>query len=132
MSPGELLDRLTILEIKGERFRDEAKRTTSLAERQALEGIWEETVRDLEAFQDRRRELKAVNESLWQTEDDLRNCERGGEFGERFVALARSVYRLNDQRAALKRQVNELLGSSCGEQKQYGEACSEVASTGLT
>ncbi len=64
-------------------------------------------------------ELKAVNEVLWGIEDDIRLCERDEDFGPRFIALARSVYRTNDRRAALKRQVNELLGSKLIEEKSY-------------
>ena len=64
-------------------------------------------------------ELKAVNEARWQIEDEIRLCERDEDFGPRFVALARSVYRTNDRRAALKRQINELLGSKLIEEKSY-------------
>jgi hypothetical protein len=64
-------------------------------------------------------ELKGVNEKLWRIEDDIRLCERDEDFGTRFIALARSVYRTNDRRAALKRQVNELLGSRLIEEKSY-------------
>ena len=63
--------------------------------------------------------MKAVNEVLWDAEDALRACEREGDFGPRFVELARSVYRKNDERAALKRRVNELLGAPWGDQKEY-------------
>ena len=64
-------------------------------------------------------ELKAVNEARWQIEDEIRRCERDEDFGPRFVALARSVYRTNDRRAALKHQINELLGSKLIEEKSY-------------
>ena len=63
--------------------------------------------------------LRAVNEALWQIEDDIRACERQQDFGPRFVDLARSVYRTNDERAALKRHINELLGAALVEQKHY-------------
>jgi hypothetical protein len=63
--------------------------------------------------------LKQVNEELWDIEDHIRLCERAGDFGPRFVELARSVYRTNDRRADLKRQVNTLLGSRLGDEKQY-------------
>jgi hypothetical protein len=65
-------------------------------------------------------ELKAVNARLWEIEDKLRGCEAAGEFGDDFIALARSVYRENDHRAALKRRVSELLGSAIIEEKSYG------------
>jgi hypothetical protein len=64
-------------------------------------------------------ELKAVNGRLWDIEEEIRLCERGQEFGPRFIGLARSVYRENDQRARLKREVNELLGSRLVEEKSY-------------
>jgi len=63
--------------------------------------------------------LQAVNEILWVIEDDIRVCERNGDFGPRFIELARSVYRNNDRRSALKRQINELLGSRIVEEKEY-------------
>ena len=63
--------------------------------------------------------LKAVNESLWDIEDRIRDCERAGDFGAAFIALARSVYRTNDERAGLKRRINELLGSELFEEKSY-------------
>ena len=65
-------------------------------------------------------ELKAVNAALWEAEDELRRCVRDGDFGGRFVELARSVYTRNDERAALKRRVNELTGTPFGEQNEYG------------
>ena len=64
-------------------------------------------------------ELKAVNEALWRIEDDIRECERATDFGDRFVELARSVYITNDRRAALKREINDLLGSRIVEEKLY-------------
>ena len=66
-------------------------------------------------------DLRAVNEALWQIEDDVRDCERHRDFGPRFVELARSVYHTNDRRAELKRRVNELLGSRIVEEKAYAE-----------
>ncbi|MDX1485026.1 MAG: DUF6165 family protein, partial [Alphaproteobacteria bacterium] len=66
-----------------------------------------------------RAELKAINEKLWEIEDDIRDCERHGDFGEKFIALARSVYRTNDQRVAVKRRINEALGSDLMDEKSY-------------
>ena len=66
--------------------------------------------------------MKAVNEALWQIEDEIRLCERDDDFGPRFIALARSVYRTNDRRAALKRQINERLGSQLIEEKSYASS----------
>ena len=64
-------------------------------------------------------ELKSINESLWRVEDEIRACERDGDFGPRFIELARSVYQTNDRRAAVKRRINERLGSEIVEEKSY-------------
>jgi hypothetical protein len=71
-----------------------------------------------------RAELRTVNEKLWDVEDALRVCECRTDFGENFVELARSVYRLNDERSALKRRINTLLGSTLQEEKSYGKQAS--------
>jgi hypothetical protein len=64
-------------------------------------------------------ELRAINEELWEIEDRIRDCEKSGDFGPRFIALARSVYRANDRRAAVKRRINEASGSEIVEEKSY-------------
>ena len=66
-------------------------------------------------------ELRRINERLWEIEDDIRDCERNRDFGDRFVELARAVYRTNDRRAAAKRSVNDLLGSELVEEKDYAD-----------
>lgn len=119
VSAGELLDKLTILRIKDERMTDEAKRRNVRAELTRLEAVRREDLPamvELEALVER---LKAVNERLWEVEDEIRECERAGDFGERFVALARAVYHENDRRAAIKREINHLLGSALVEEKSY-------------
>jgi tetratricopeptide (TPR) repeat protein len=120
VSAGELLDKITILEIKSERIRDPAKLGNVRAELAALEGARRALPGSPEVAA-LAAELKAVNEALWQIEDDIRGCERAGDFGPRFVALARAVYRSNDRRAALKRRVNELSGSRLVEEKSYAD-----------
>jgi hypothetical protein len=119
VAPGELLDKISILQIKSERMTDPAKlgpvRRELAALRQAEEGIGPRSG-ELERLA---AELKAVNEALWDIEDELRRCERAGDFGPGFVELARSVYRRNDERAALKRRINGVLGAPFGEQKAY-------------
>jgi hypothetical protein len=122
VSPGELLDRCSILEIKAERFRDESKRAQARAELAALEPARDAASGSSEELTRLASELKAVNAALWEAEDELRRCEYDADFGERFVALARSVYTRNDERAALKRRVNELTRSPLGEQKEYTAA----------
>jgi tetratricopeptide (TPR) repeat protein len=119
ISAGELIDKITILEIKSERIRDAAKLGHVRAELAALltaNGCCSHPSAELTALRD---ELRSVNEALWTVEDELRLCEQNQDFGSRFVALARSVYRHNDRRAVLKRQINVLLGSRLIEVKSY-------------
>lgn len=119
VSPGELIDKITILEIKAERIADPAKLP---AVRYALERLSETRDAALPSGDERDRltaALKAVNEALWEIEDEIRDCERAQDFGPRFVALARSVYRTNDRRADLKRALDELYGSAMTEVKSY-------------
>jgi len=119
IAPGELIDKITILEIKRDRMADKVKLAHVRAELAALESARDRSLAPSEPLARLTAELRAVNEALWQVEDDLRACERAGDFGPRFVELARSVYRRNDDRAALKRRINELLGAAFSEQKSY-------------
>jgi hypothetical protein len=119
IAPGELIDKITILEIKRARIADDAKLAHVRAELAALEAARDRALAPSDELARLTAELRAVNEALWQVEDDLRACERAADFGPRFVELARSVYRRNDERAALKRQINELLGAAFSEQKSY-------------
>lgn len=119
VAPGEIIDKLTILEIKRERIADEAKRRNVSYE-------WDVLTRDLVAavpatpeLEALRAKLKEINLTLWVIEDDIRDCERAKDFGTKFVELARAVYFTNDQRAAVKRQINELLNSAIIEEKSY-------------
>jgi hypothetical protein len=111
IAPGELIDKITILEIKGERITDAAKRHHVGTELALLVAARDCTVPGSAELTRFETGLKDVNEALWQSEDEIRLGERDEDFGPRFIALARSVYRANDRRAALKRQINELLGS---------------------
>lgn len=120
VSPGELVDKITILEIKLARLSDAAALANVRREHDSLE---RERAR-LPASAELARlaaDLKAVNEALWAIEDDIRDCERAKDFGGKFVELARSVYRNNDRRAALKREINVLLGSTIVEEKSYSK-----------
>ena len=119
-SLGELIDKITILRIKAERIGEPEKlanvrRELNLLERSAREGG--ASVPPIDLLTD---QLALVNERLWTIEDALRSCEREGDFGSRFVALARSVYCENDTRAAIKRAINTLAGSALVEEKSYG------------
>jgi tetratricopeptide (TPR) repeat protein len=119
IAPGELLDKITILQIKSERIAEPQKLDNVRRELAVLEAARDRALRSSAELQELTAELKRTNEALWQVEDDLRRCEREQDFGGRFVELARSVYRHNDHRAALKRRINDLLGSFLKEEKAY-------------
>lgn len=118
VSWGELIDKITILQIKAERITDEAKRANVERELSLLNERLA-PVADHQGVIAITKDLRAVNTALWEIEDDIRDCERDGDFGPRFVALARSVYVTNDKRAELKRQINVELGSEIIEEKSY-------------
>ncbi len=119
VSPGELLDKLTILLIKKERIAEKKKRGNIVRELGCLETVYSKQVQQSAELSQLFSELKTVNETLWDIEDDIRCCERHGDFGSGFVELARSVYKTNDRRARLKQRINELLDSELVEEKSY-------------
>lgn len=119
IGPGELLDKIAILEIKHARIADPAKLAAVRTELDALLEARDSCLSPTRRLTELADELKAVNEAIWDAEDAIRDCECQGEFGARFIALARSVYRQNDRRAAIKRQVNEALHARIVEQKSY-------------
>jgi len=119
IAPGELIDKITILEIKLARMDDAAKLANVRIERDTLAAARDANLPPSDRLDGLTAELRAVNERLWEIEDDIRQCERAGDFGPRFVELARSVYITNDRRAALKRAINEALGSRLVEEKSY-------------
>ena len=121
ISPGELLDKITILRIKSARMSDAAKLVNVRAELAELEKTWTDAVGTTAGLADEERALQAVNERLWVIEDDIRDCERAKDFGPKFVELARAVYHQNDRRAELKREINLLLGSQIIEEKSYAK-----------
>ncbi|MGH6620077.1 MAG: DUF6165 family protein [Alphaproteobacteria bacterium] len=121
VSPGELLDRISILEIKAERIEDPAKLKNIRHELGLYRDIRQSLIPGGAAIEALIRDLKAVNEILWEVEDEIRACEANRDFGSGFVELARSVYRTNDRRAAIKREINTLCGSSIIEEKSYTE-----------
>jgi uncharacterized coiled-coil protein SlyX len=119
VSPGELFDRISILEIKQERMRVAEQLNNiefELGRLREAQSRLPKFAAKIRRLADR---LKSVNESLWDIEDEIRGCEAAQSFGPRFIELARSVYRENDQRAALKREINDLLGSAIVEEKSY-------------
>lgn len=119
VSYGEVLDKITILEIKSERIMDEAKLKNIRRELDELNRTWADSGLDHPELPRLKASLKAVNESLWDIEDAIRVKESRSEFDDEFIRLARSVYVENDQRAAIKKDINLLLGSDLIEEKSY-------------
>jgi hypothetical protein len=119
ISPGDLFDRITILDIKSRRINDPDKLRNVHTEHAALVAVQKASIVETAYLASLVHELQAVNESLWDVEDRLRECERSQDFGPRFIELARSVYKYNDHRAKVKRQINEALGSDLVEEKSY-------------
>jgi hypothetical protein len=128
VSIGELVDKITILEIKAERLTDAAKLINIRHELGLLRAVWERCRVAVPAIDALAAALKKTNETLWAVEDDIRECEKQQDFGPRFVELARAVYRNNDQRAALKREINAISGSVIIEEKSY---CTIAANPGV-
>lgn len=119
ISPGELLDKITILEIKAERIDKPEKVANVRHELELLSKVWSDFVTEDKVVADLHRQLKTINEELWEIEDDIRDEERQNSFGEKFIALARAVYVTNDKRAQAKKEVNLHLGSEIIEEKSY-------------
>jgi len=119
VSPGELIDKITILEIKLEHIEDADKLANVKLDWETLSAARDAAIEPTDELERLSAELKQANERLWRIEDDIRDCERNKDFGDAFVELARGVYKANDKRARLKREINELLGSSLIEEKSY-------------
>jgi hypothetical protein len=119
ISPGELLDKITILRIKAARMTDAAKVANVKHELALLEKTWRDSgAADANLGEDEAN-LTRVNEALWVIEDEIRDEERAGRFGAKFIELARAVYVTNDERAAIKKRINVALGSNIVEEKSY-------------
>ena len=119
VSPGEVLDKITILEIKSERMDDPVKVANVRIELALLEATWAQSVTPDPVIQDLHDQLKQINEALWEIEDDIRDKERVKEFDQQFIDLARKVYFTNDRRSEIKKQLNLHLGSQIIEEKSY-------------
>jgi predicted nucleic acid-binding Zn-ribbon protein len=119
VSFGELIDKITILEIKSERMSDPAKLANVRNELSALEAAWSQAPVSAQDISAQKAALKAVNERLWAIEDDIRDKEAAQAFDAEFIRLARSVYIENDERARIKRDINTMLGSALVEEKSY-------------
>ena len=119
VGPGEMIDKITILKIKSERISDPEKLKNITHELTVLLDAHARHIDNSAKMQELEAALKKVNESLWVIEDDIRQCEADKDFGDKFIALARAVYRENDIRAQLKKEINLLAGSSIIEEKSY-------------
>ena len=127
VSPGELLDRITILEIKRDRTRCGERRMHTNRELQELRGIRDQWIpRECDPLE---AQLREFNEQLWDLENQLRNCETEKQFDGYFIDLARNVYLLNDQRAEIKQSINDLLCAKAFDQKEYSREQRSAAVT---
>ena len=121
IAPGELIDKITILEIKLANIEDDAKLENVRREYEILMDTFRAHIQETDDLRRLIDELRAANQKLWDIEDEIRDLERAKDFGDQFVAVARSVYRSNDARAATKRKINKLLNSVIVEEKSYAE-----------
>tara|TARA_B100001540_G_scaffold8804_1_gene7693 strand:- start:223 stop:615 length:393 start_codon:yes stop_codon:yes gene_type:complete len=119
VSVGELLDKISILEIKKEKIKDDDKLKFINDEYQILKSEFDKNVKSDDRLKQLFKVLKEINSRLWIIEDDKRLCEKNSDFGEKFVKLSRDVHLLNDDRAKLKLEINNYTGSKIKEIKQY-------------
>jgi hypothetical protein len=121
ISPGELIDKITILQIKSSRMTDPIKVANVRNELSLLEATWRDCSYSTSNIDAEWAALRRINEKLWDVEDLLRDKERARTFDQEFIDLARAVYFTNDERAAVKREINTKLGSKIVEEKSYAK-----------
>ena len=119
VSVGELLDKISILEIKQEKIKDQEKLKFINLEHKILKDQLNQNVKTDEKLEKLFQSLKDINAKLWVIEDDKRQCEKDKDFGEKFIKLSRDVHFLNDDRAKIKLDINNLTGSKIKEIKEY-------------
>ena len=119
ISPGELLDKISILEIKLEKVKDKDRQKRIKNEYDILKKVQNSSIEMSDKIKDLYRSVGNVNIKLWDIEDKIRICEQNKDFGKNFIELARGVYFNNDKRAKLKNEINEILKSNIREIKQY-------------
>ena len=119
ISPGELLDKISILEIKLEKVKDKDRQKKIKNEYDILKKVQNSSIEMSDKIKDLYRSVSNVNIKLWDIEDKIRICEQNKDFGKNFIELARGVYFNNDKRAKLKNEINEILKSNIREIKQY-------------
>ncbi len=121
ISAGELIDKLTILQIKAERIGDPDKLANVRIALRHLSDTRDQALSRSDELTGLEERLKAFNENLWDIEDEIRNCDAANDFGPRFIELARSVYQTNDRRARVKKQIDERFGSTITDEKSYAD-----------
>ena len=119
ISPGELIDKFTILDIKLNRIKEKEKTQNIRKEHKILKRQIEKNLPKSKRLSALISKLKIINKALWDIEDQIRVCERKQDFEKKFIKLARSVYQKNDLRSSYKREINKLLGSEIIEEKSY-------------
>jgi len=119
LSAGELFDKISILEIKKNKIKDKGKRNIVLKELSSLQETASENIKKSKSITKLYKKLKFVNLKLWKIEDDIRDCERKRNFGDKFIKLARAVYFTNDERSLVKNKINKLTKSNISEVKSY-------------
>ena len=119
VSVGELLDKISILEIKKEKIKDEKKLNFINDEYNVLKDQMNKNIKSDEKLEKLFPSLKEINSKLWVIEDDKRKCEKNSDFGEKFIKLSRDVHFLNDERAKIKLEINNHTGSKIKEIKEY-------------
>ena len=119
VSIGELLDKISILEIKQDKIKDSEKLSFVNNEHSILKNQFEKNVKSDEKLEKLFQDLKNINAKLWVIEDDKRDCEKNKDFGEKFIKLSRDVHFLNDDRAKIKLEINNHTGSAIKEIKEY-------------
>ena len=119
ISPGELIDKFTILDIKLNRIKEKEKTQNIRKEHKILKRQIEKNLPKSKRLSALISKLKTINKTLWDIEDQIRVCERKQDFEKKFIKLARSVYQKNDLRSSYKREINTLLGSEIIEEKSY-------------
>ena len=121
ISAGELLDKLSILEIKLDKIKNQNRQQEISKEYKILQKTKEMNIESTQEINQLIEEIKIINLKLWEIEDKIRVCEKNKDFGKEFIELARAVYLTNDKRAKIKSKINEIVGSNIKEIKEYAD-----------
>ena len=119
ISAGELLDKISILEIKLERIKDKNSQEEIIKEYNILKETQNSSIEFTDKIKELFESIKETNLNLWEIEDKIRICEKNKDYGKNFIELARGIYFTNDKRSKIKSEINKILGSNIKEMKQY-------------